>query len=145
MEDMIRALVERQGYETLHLSISQARHVVLTLDVDPGPVTMDDCVLLNRAIRRELEEGGLSSDDYAVDVESPGVRRPLLTHRHFERCIGERARVRLAEPRIDGTQVLRGVIEKIEGQTITLRNDVGKRRTVDLDEINDAYLEPSYT
>lgn len=143
-EDMIRRLVDREGFEVLRLSVTKTRNVLLTLDADSAPITINDCVFINRSIRRAFEEDGLPIDDYSVDVESPGVKRELITPRHWERFVGERVRIRLVEPWADGTAVLQGKIESIQGQEVTLRNEGGRRRQVTLEEIEEARLDPKY-
>lgn len=143
-EEAIRALVDREGYEALRLTISNARNLILTLDADPGPITIDDCTHMNRAVRRTLEAEGLPVDDYSVEVESPGVRRILNTQRHFERFIGERAKVKLSEPTADGQTLLRGVIEGVTDDDVRLRPDHGRPWTLVWDEIDEAHLDPRY-
>ncbi len=142
--DLVRELVEHHGFLTLRVSVSTGRHIILTLDADPGPVTMEDCTTMNRAIRRGLEEAGLPADDYSIEVESPGVRRILSTERHFERFAGERAKVVLAEPTADGQTVVRGVIERVAAGKIRLKPDHGRPYDLDLAEIDSANLDPRY-
>lgn len=141
-EDVVRTLVEREGYETLRLAISNTRNLVLTLDADPEPIKIDDCTHMNRAVRRALEAEGLPADDYSIDVESPGVRRILKTRRHFERFIGERIRVKLIEPAADGQSLLLGVLEYVRDGRVRLRPDHGRPCTLEMGEISEAHLDP---
>ncbi|MAB87842.1 MAG: hypothetical protein VX913_00735 [Planctomycetota bacterium] len=143
-QELVRELVDREGYETLRLTISNARNLVLTLDADPGPINIDDCTRINRAVRRALEARGLPADDYSVEVESPGERRIMRTQRHFERFVGERARVRLRQPAADGQSLLTGVIDGVKDGQIRLRPDHGRPWTLDLDEIAEARLDPRH-
>ena len=143
-EEVVRTLVEREGYEILRLTISNTRNLSLTLDADPGPISIDDCTHMNRAVRRALEADGAPVDDYSIEVESPGVRRILWTQRHFERFVGERARVKLTEPATDGQSLLHGVIEGVTDGRVRLRPDHGRPWTLELNEIDEAHLDPRY-
>ena len=143
-EGIVRTLVEREGYEVLRLTISNARTLTLTLDAAPGPIGFDDCPRMNRAVRRALEADGATVDDYSIEVESPGVRRILWTQRHFERFVGERARVKLTEPATDGQSLLHGVIEGVTDGRVRLRPDHGRPWTLELNEIDEAHLDPRY-
>ena len=97
----IRAEVERDGIELLevHFRRSGSMRGVLTLIVDkPGGVTLDDCADVNRRLGsyldREAEtEAGFLGGSYYLEVNSPGLDRPLRTPKDFERAKGERVRV----------------------------------------------------
>jgi ribosome maturation factor RimP len=143
-EAIIRELLLRQGYEALRLTISVARDVVLTLDREDRPITIQDCTVVNRAIRRNLEEAGLPADDYGIEVESPGVLRPLHTLRHFQRFIGERVYVRLARAAPDGTQAVKGTLQAVVGDTVVVDPALGPAFRLRLDEIESARLDPQY-
>jgi len=140
--DLITDLVEDAGLEVLKLTISVRRNVILTLDKDPGTVTMDDCANINRAIRRALEEARFDVDDYSIEVESPGTKRILNQIKHFERFIGERALARLKEQRPDGQRVVRGIIERVEDDHFVIQPEVGGPWKLSLDECSGATLDP---
>jgi ribosome maturation factor RimP len=68
-------LVERAG-ETLRIFVDH-----------PAGVTLDLCERVTHALA-ELR------DRYALEVSSPGPRRPLTKPEHFRRFVGRRARLR---------------------------------------------------
>lgn len=140
--DVVHDVVEAAGLEVLRLTISVRRNVVLTLDADPGPVTMDDCVRINRACRKAFEEAGLPADDYSIEVESPGTKRILNQLKHFERFKGLRALARLKEPTPDGQRVVRGVLKGVVGDRFIIAPEVGPQWKLTLDEVSNATLDP---
>ena len=141
-EDVINRMVEDAGFEVLRLTVSARRHIVLTLDADPGPITMDDCVRMNRGARRALEEAGLPFEDYSIDVESPGTKRILNQLKHFERFRGMRALARLKEPTADGQRVVRGILKGVDGEKFVIAPEVGRPWKLTLDEISNTTLDP---
>jgi ribosome maturation factor RimP len=63
-------------------------------------------------------------DEYALEVSSPGVERPLITTRHYTNAVGERVAVRLGEL-VSGRRSVRGRLIAADDGAITLRLDDG--------------------
>ncbi|OGW90731.1 MAG: hypothetical protein A3D28_04130 [Omnitrophica bacterium RIFCSPHIGHO2_02_FULL_63_14] len=91
----IRTEIERQGAELVEASFRGAgAHGVLTFIVDkPGGITLDECAAINRALG-----GMLDCSSYLLEVNSPGLDRPLKTDRDFERAMGETLSVTYRDP-----------------------------------------------
>jgi ribosome maturation factor RimP len=95
--------VEALGYEVVELEWggSDARPI-LRLRVDrpgstPGDgVTVQDCAQVSRALEAWLDELPTLPERYVIEVSSPGVERPLLRRRDFERFRGSEIRVKAA-------------------------------------------------
>jgi ribosome maturation factor RimP len=144
VESLVRKVVESKGFEVHKLTIGNDRHLHLTLDSDPGPITLKDCISVNRHLRTELELAGLPADDYAIDVESPGTDRELSREQDFTRFVGERIRIKLKAPLADGTAVVRGSLEGIEEGLVVVKPLTGPRFRLALDEMSEARLDPRY-
>lgn len=142
----MRRMVAAKGYEVLRLTISSGRVLCVTIDADPGPVTIHDATWMNHRIREALAAAGLPVDDYQVEVESPGVRRPLRTLRHFERFIGARARVKLRVPGPDGNRVVIGIIEGVHPDRGSVEIGFTKAAplVIPLENVAEASLDPEY-
>src|SRR5690606_20457592 len=76
------------------------------------------------------------------EVSSPGVDRMLFTPAHFERFLGEQAKVSLKLPQ-DGRRRLLGRIAAVEGETVTFELD-GRPFAVAADNIDKARLVPDW-
>ncbi len=91
----IQALVEPilAEYEAELVELTcrpQGRQLHVCLLVDKvGGVTIQQCALINRQISQALEAANLIEEGYTVEVSSPGLDRPLVTKRDFERTVGE--------------------------------------------------------
>ena len=85
----------------------------LRLYIDhPGGVTLDLC---------ERVSGHLTQyrDQYALEVSSPGLDRPLTKPQHFTRFLGRHARVRLREARA-GHKTVTGELVGASEEEVTI-------------------------
>jgi ribosome maturation factor RimP len=91
----------------------------------PGSgVTVDECASVSRALESWLDEHEALSRRYVLEVSSPGVERPLVRGRDFERFRGERVAV-------TGTGLLAGLSTRLEGELLGLEG-VGDAEAVRL-------------
>jgi ribosome maturation factor RimP len=75
----------------------------LTLQVmaeraDGQPMTVNDCSKISHAISDRLDTFGDLADRYTLEVSSPGIDRPLVRLKDFERFTGHVARIELEAP-----------------------------------------------
>lgn len=120
IEREVAARVEGLGYELVDIrwggssSRPSLRVRVDRLDAAPGEgVTVDDCARVSRALEPWLDEREDLPARYVLEVSSPGVDRPLLRDRDFERFRGERVAVK-------GHDVLAGRARRLEGELLGL-------------------------
>ncbi len=110
--------------------------MVLRILVDKrGGITLHECARLNAEIGRTLEGANVIQEAYTVEVSSPGLDRPLRSHRDFERAIGELVMLRLVAP-YDGRSEVTGEVAGVEEGAVVLRMADGTRLTVPLDDVS---------
>ncbi len=63
-------------------------------------------------------------DEYALEVSSPGPKRPLTKPDHFRRFLGRKARVRTREEH-DDRQAYTGEIVGVSDDAVTIAADTG--------------------
>jgi ribosome maturation factor RimP len=115
----VSSRVERSlpGVEVLALELSGPERMTVFVD-HPQGVDHGLCERVTDVLRDYLK-------DYAVDVSSPGVERPLRRRPHFERVVGQKVSVRTADrKRVRGQLV--GAGER------TLRVETGKGEPVEI-------------
>ena len=119
----IRSAVAALGYELLgveYLARPQAGHLLrLYIDAEGG-IGLDDCERVSHQVSGVLDVENPIRGDYALEVSSPGLDRPLFELAHFARFVGHQARVRLQSP-LDGRSNFRGTIEAVEGEEVVLQ------------------------
>jgi ribosome maturation factor RimP len=142
---LIAAAVEPLGIELCHIDWKPARsRGVLTLYIDrPQGVTIADCSAVSHAVLDLLEPvPEMSAIAYSLEVSSPGLDRPLWSLEDCRRFTGKRVTVRLVS-KVEGTAKLKGLLEKVEGDALTvLDEDRARRYTVRFDDVQRARLIP---
>jgi len=95
-------------------------------DASPGEgVTVEECAKVSRALESWLDEHEALPERYVLEVSSPGVDRPLVRARDFERFRGERIAV-------IGRDVLLGRSTRLEGELLGLREPESEHEAVRL-------------
>lgn len=115
----IEAGLEELGFELVELEQGgTARRPVLRLRIDhresespESNVSLEDCTRVSRALESRLEADTRFPETYVLEVSSPGVERPLVRRRDFERFAGKEVLLR-------GTQPLAGRARKLQGELI---------------------------
>src|SRR5512134_386295 len=84
-----------------------------------GQMDVEDCAKLSRAVSEVLETADPISEEYVLEVSSPGIDRPLTAPEDFARFAGHDARVELARG-IDGRRRFKGVLIGLEGADVVM-------------------------
>ncbi len=154
-ESSLQAELERRtetlGFELVELERAGSRNrPVLRLRVDrpdsePGHgISLEDCATVSRALEAYLDELEGMPATYVLEVSSPGVERPLVRRRDFDRFAGHEVALRGYAPlagrskRLEGE--LLGLVEGDEGDAVRLRLPDGEEVEVPRDEIAKAHL-----
>jgi ribosome maturation factor RimP len=116
--------------EEIETILSSAEPTVEVLRVDPigkdtlriyidapDGVSLDLCTRVTHAL-------GEFRERYAVEVSSPGIKRPLTRPSHFARFVGQSAKVTLTAPQNDRI-TWRGEIIASDDRAVTLGTDQG--------------------
>lgn len=93
------------------------------IDKDGG-VSIDDCVDMSHALDKPLDDEDPIEQSYCLEVSSPGVERELRRDAHFEKCIGQKIKVKLIRP-LDGQREFSGALEGYDNGEISVRFDDG--------------------
>jgi ribosome maturation factor RimP len=83
---------------------------------DTRQLTIEDCERLHRRI---VDRHDALTDDYRIEVSSPGIDRPLTRLADFEDWKGHEARLTLAEP-LNGRKQFAGELGGTEGETVLI-------------------------
>ncbi len=121
IERELEGRVEDLGYELVEVRWGgSGRRPLLKIRIDrpettPGlGVTVGECASVSRALEPWLDDQQGLSGRYVLEVSSPGVDRPLVRGRDFERFRGARVAV-------NGHAVLLGRATRLEGELLGLR------------------------
>jgi ribosome maturation factor RimP len=143
--------VEQLGFELVEMEeAGTAGRPILRLRIDrpgsqPGKgVTLEDCVLVSRAVEAHLDELPNMANTYVLEVSSPGVERPLVRNSDFERFAGQRVAVHGKAPLAAGSRKLEGELLGLGGaegsETVKMRVSGGEELEIPRSEIKRAHL-----
>lgn len=93
---LAESLLSSQEMELVDIEYKrEGRHMVLRLFVDKaGGITLDDCALVSREFSEILDVEDFISENYTLEVSSPGLNRPLKRESDYERYRGRLVKVR---------------------------------------------------
>jgi ribosome maturation factor RimP len=90
------------GYELVRVKLTPGgRYLTLQVmaeHVDGKPMTVEDCAKISNAISPRLDEIETLKGRTTLEVSSPGIDRPLVRLKDFERFAGHVAYIELATP-----------------------------------------------
>lgn len=144
VEKLLRPVIEDQGYELVDLQLrSEAGRWVLRLLVDrPGGITLDECARVSREVGPHLDVADLLPFRYALEVSSPGIKRPLKRPEDFLRFAGQRIEVFTVEP-LEGRKAFRGVARGLDAEGNVVLEDADERLVaIPVASIRRANLDP---
>lgn len=109
------------------------------IDKDGG-VDINDCENVSRAIDKPLDELDPITDNYILEVSSPGVERELILDAHFEQFIGADIMVKMIRP-IDGIgKEFKGVLKAYENGEVTI-TDHSAENEITVSKKDAAYIK----
>ena len=96
-EAMLMPIVETKGFELVDVEwVKEGANWYLRAYIDKeNGITVDDCEEVSRALSDLLDEEDFISENYILEVSSPGLDRPLKKEKDFARSIGKDVEVKL--------------------------------------------------
>jgi ribosome maturation factor RimP len=144
LEVVVRQALDELGFELVELRRGgTSRRPVLDVRmerVDRAKVTIDDCARVSRALEARLDASGRVSDEYTLEVSSPGVERRLRHAADWRRFAGRRAKI--LAPALGGrVEVeLLGVVDEDGVELGIVRDRAGTEQRVPLTDVKEARL-----
>ena len=135
---VVEPILADREMELVELSVRpQGRQQLIRLLMDKvGGVTIQQCAKVNALIGAALETANVVEGSYTIEVSSPGLDRPLVSKRDFERALGEDLRIQSAGA--DGRiQEFDGMLLAVQHEAIVMQT-VSGNVTVPFGEIRSA-------
>jgi ribosome maturation factor RimP len=136
LQALIEPILAERSLELVELTQRpQGGQQLIRLLVDGvGGVTIQQCAQVNRRLGEALEQANLIEGRYTVEVSSPGLDRPLVAKRDFERAIGEELVV-VAESPERRIAELRGMLLAVQHEAVVLKTAAAGNVTVPFGQI----------
>lgn len=154
-QDLDRELERRVGdlgYELVELERAGSKNrPILRLRIDrldattpEAGVSVEDCTRVSRSLESFLDDHAGLAPKYVLEVSSPGVERPLVRPRDFERFVGREVALAGKEPLAGRARRLEGTLLGIEGEgpqsAIRIRLPKGEEISIPRSEVTRAHL-----
>jgi ribosome maturation factor RimP len=114
---LIAPIATQLGFDLVRVQLNGSK-AALTLQVmaeDPatGQMTLAQCATLSRALSEMLDAEDPIDSEYALEVSSPGIDRPLTRPADYAKWVGHEVRLKI-DPETDGRKRLHGTITGID-------------------------------
>jgi len=126
MAEIITPVIEDLGYELVRVRLMSGKNTILQIMADKpeGGIEVDDCAKISTAVGATLDVEDPIVDEYALEVSSPGIDRPLTRLKDFENFEGYEAKIETTEL-IDGRRRFKGQLAGIDGNDVLINVEEG--------------------
>ena len=128
-EELVLPIIRENDFELVDVEyVKEGANWYLRVYADKkGGISIDDCVLISRALEKKLDEEDFISDAYILEVRSPGLGRPLKKEKDFKRSLGEKVECKLFKA-VNKQKEFEGILKDYTEEEIILDID-GEDRT----------------
>jgi ribosome maturation factor RimP len=132
LEDKLLALIEpvcaEMGYRIVRIRLMGLKRKTLQImaeRIEDGLMEISDCEAISRTLSVIFDEKDPIQGEYALEISSPGIDRPLVREEDFARFVGHEAKLEAAGL-VDGRKRFRGEILGAEGGLVRLKTQEGE-------------------
>ncbi len=123
IEEIITPSLTQEGYGIVRMNLNGARGSstlqILIEKLNNEPVSVGDCVSVNRMISVLLDVEDPIDGAYHLEVSSPGVERPLVKLADFDRFKNKKVKIELKEA-VGGRKKFKGLLKGVQDDNIIL-------------------------
>ena len=127
-------------YEIVRVKVYEKKEKIVQVMIDHPmrKIDINDCAKYSRIVSNLLDEKNLISDDYSLELSSPGIDRPLTRIKDFHNNKGNKIKITTVNLE-NKKKVYKGILADIIEKSILL--DQNKNLIpIELDKISDAKL-----
>ena len=126
LAEIITPVIEDMGFELVRVRLMSGKSTILQVMADrpAGGIEVDECAKISQAIGAVLDVEDPILDEYALEVSSPGIDRPLTRLKDFDAFEGYEAKIETSEL-IDGRRRFKGELAGVEGGEVLINVEEG--------------------
>lgn len=126
LAEIITPVIEDMGFELVRVRLMSGKSTILQVMADrpDGGIEVDECAKISQAIGAVLDVEDPILDEYALEVSSPGIDRPLTRLKDFDVFEGYEAKIETTEL-IDGRRRFKGELAGVEGGEVLINVEEG--------------------
>lgn len=140
-EELLKDYINELNLELVDIEfVKEGRQWYLRIYIDKqGGVDIEDCEKVSRYIYPILDEKDFITQEYVLEVSSPGLTRPLKKDKDFKRHIGDYVEIKLFKS-YEGYKDFVGLLTNYDADSITLKFEEEEFITFDRNNIKVAKL-----
>ncbi len=124
---LVDVTIRRQGQDLF---------IEVIVDRPEGGITLDECSVVNRQLNDALDHEGAISENYFLEVSSPGLDRPLKTREDFLRVRNRNVRFHLSS-KVNEKVEHAGIVKDVQEDQVIVSAQ-GEDISIPLETINKA-------
>jgi ribosome maturation factor RimP len=142
-------IIAAEGLELIEVEYVREREgwvLRLYIDKPSAGVGLEDCSKASHAVETALDVEDLISQEYSLQVSSPGLSRPLRKPHHFERVLGQKVKVKTYGPLFEPPRKnFTGELSQVTPENVTIVVEGAGPFTIAFKDIAKANLEYTHT
>lgn len=121
IHDIIAPAVEHMGFEIVRIRFmgGKTKVVQIMAEKPEGGIEVDDCAKISQTVSALMDVEDPIEGEYALEVSSPGIDRPLTRLKDFERYEGYQAKIETTEL-IDNRRRFNGELRGVQDGEILI-------------------------
>ena len=126
MAEIVRPVIEDLGCELVRIRLMSGKRTILQIMAEKptGGIEVDDCARISTEVGAILDVEDPIEGDYALEVSSPGIDRPLTRLKDFDVWQGYEAKIETTEL-IDGRRRFKGELRGVEDNEVLIEISEG--------------------
>ena len=142
VESIIKDPIEKLGYELYDVEYAkEAKNFFLRVYIDsPKGISLNDCEAVSNEINNLLDKANVISEQYFLEVSSPGIEKVLRKDIHLQKNIGELIEVKLFKKDDYGNKLYEGALKQFNEKEIIIETE----EEITIDRKNIAQIKTIY-
>ncbi len=121
LAQLVQPVIEDLGFELVRIRLMSGNKTTLQIMAEKpeGGIEVDDCATISTHVSATLDVEDPVDGEYALEVSSPGIDRPLTRLKDFEIWEGYEAKIETSEL-IDGQKRFKGELRGKQGNEVLI-------------------------
>ncbi|MBL4674220.1 MAG: ribosome maturation factor RimP [Arenicella sp.] len=143
IEELLIPGAEALGLELVAVELSGGDTSIVRIYIDtPNGITVEDCTKASRQFSAILDVEDPISNQYTLEVSSPGMDRPLAKPLHFKAVVGQQVKIKMTTL-VNGRRRFTGELIEATEEFAVVEVD-GEQSELPYSDMDRARLVPVY-
>jgi ribosome maturation factor RimP len=129
ISSLIEPVLKDLGFDLVQVRLLGSQKLqtlqIMAEDPETGNLDLDSCTEVSRAVGVLLDVEDPIASAYQLEVSSPGIDRPLVRPRDFEKAVGREINVETETPDANGQKRFKGRLTAFDSDKLTLADENG--------------------